>query len=306
MSEYVNPIEQLIHSTVRIQCEDGKGNTSSGSGYVFFFCEKDEQSIPCIVTNKHVVAGAQKGSFNLTMKGEDGKPKLGLHEVITLDNLSKFWLSHPNPNVDLAIIPIGPILNQAESQGKSFYYIPLSKSVLADESLLSTLSSMEEIVMIGYPNGIWDAKHNLPIIRRGITATHPKLPLNGKPEFLIDAACFPGSSGSPVFLANIGSFVDHRGALVVGTRIALLGTLYAGPQHTTTGEVVVVAVPTDSKSISVGTIPNNLGLVIHASELLAFEQVIEERLRNEQPISRNSPCKCGSGSKFKNCCGKLI
>nr|MCC4238469.1 hypothetical protein [Vibrio anguillarum] len=148
MSEYINPIEQLIHSTVRIQCDDGKGNTSSGSGYVFFFCEKDEQSIPCIVTNKHVVVGAQTGSFNLTLKGEDGKPKLGAHEVITLDNLSKYWLPHPNPKVDLAIIPIGPILNKAESEGKNFYYVSLSKSLLADEILLSTLPAFFKVVVI--------------------------------------------------------------------------------------------------------------------------------------------------------------
>ena len=127
MSNYINPIEQLIHSTVRIQCEDDKGHSSSGSGYIFYFCEKDGQSIPCIVTNKHVVIGACRGSFNLTLKGEDGKPSLGIHEVITLNELGKYWQPHPNPKVDLAIIPIGPILNQAEKEGKSFYYIPLGK-----------------------------------------------------------------------------------------------------------------------------------------------------------------------------------
>jgi hypothetical protein len=135
---------------------------------------------------------------------------------------------------------------------------------------------MEEIIMIGYPNGIWDAKHNLPVIRRGITATHPKLPYNGKPEFLIDAACFPGSSGSPVFLANLGSFVGAHGDLCPGNRIALLGTLYAGPQHTATGEVVVVDVPTDTRAVAISSIPNNLGLVIHASKLLDFEAILEK------------------------------
>ncbi len=44
--------------------------------------------------------------------------------------------------------------------------------------------------MIGYPNGIWDEANNMPIIRRGITATHPNFNYNGKPEFMIDAACF--------------------------------------------------------------------------------------------------------------------
>lgn len=52
--------------------------------------------------------------------------------------------------------------------------------------------------MVGYPDGIWDEFNNQPIVRRGITATHPKNDFNGKGEFLIDAVCFPGSSGSPV------------------------------------------------------------------------------------------------------------
>lgn len=60
--------------------------------------------------------------------------------------------------------------------------------------------------MIGYPNGLWDSQNNLPIIRRGITATSVKKDYNGKKEFLIDAAVFPGSSGSPVFIFNEGSY----------------------------------------------------------------------------------------------------
>ena len=137
------------------------------------------------------------------------------------------------------------------------------------------------IIRRWYPNGIWDAKHNLPIIRRGITATHPKLFYNGKPEFLIDAACFPGSSGSPVFLANIGSYVSQDGALCAGSRIALLGTLYAGPQHTATGEVVVVEVPTDTRAMAISTIPNNLGLVIHSSKLIDFEPILEKLISGQ-------------------------
>lgn len=305
MSKYVNPIEQLIHSTVRILCVDNNGNQSSGTGYIFFFCENEGQSIPCIVTNKHVVENGIKGIFHLTLKSDDGEPLIGKHEQITLDNLSQYCINHPDSDIDLVAIPIGPILNSAEAAGKNYYYVPLSKEILADDELLSTLSSMEQIVMIGYPNGIWDAEHNLPIIRTGITATHPKLPLNGKSEFLIDAACFPGSSGSPVFLANIGSFVDANGGFVAGTRIALLGTLYAGPQHTATGEVITVKVPTDTKTLSAGKIPNNLGFVIQASELVKLEAEVDKHTKPEPVISRNAPCPCNSGLRYKKCCGKV-
>ncbi len=303
MSTYINPISQLVHSTVRIVCFDPDGHPSSGSGYVYLFCERDGNSVPCVITNKHVVRGAVRGVFNLTLKKEDGSPDLGRHESITVDGLDKMCIDHPDPNVDLAAFPIGQILNAASKSGKDYFLMPLRQALLPTQELLESLPHMEEIVMIGYPNGIWDETHNLPIIRRGITATHPKLDLNGKPEFLIDAACFPGSSGSPVFLANIGSYVSADGALCAGTRISLLGTLYAGPQHTTTGEVVVVDVPTDTRTLAVGTIPNNLGYVIRSSALSALENRV--RALAEPPPSRNSPCPCSSGERYKLCCGKL-
>ncbi|MBB5882052.1 hypothetical protein GGR74_003274 [Xanthomonas arboricola] len=303
MTAYIHPISQLVHSTVRILCFDVEGRSSSGSGYIYLFCENDGNSVPCVVTNKHVVRGAIRGVFNLTLKKKDGSPDLGQHESITVKNLDKMCVYHPDPNVDLAVLPIGPLLNAANRSGKDYYYVPLGRELLPTPELLDSLPPMEEIVMIGYPNGIWDETHNLPIIRRGITATHPKLALNGKPEFLIDAACFPGSSGSPVFLANIGSFVSADGALCAGSRISLLGTLYAGPQHTTTGEVVVVEVPTDTKTLAVGSIPNNLGYVISSAQLSALEDSVR-KLMEPQP-ARNSPCPCGSGQRFKACCGGL-
>lgn len=278
--EYVNPIEVLIHSTVRIECETESGR-AYGSGYFFGFLQQENQNVPCIVTNKHVVAGAKRGTFHLTRQDAHGKPVLGEYIAFSFENFEQQWIGHPDSSIDLAIFLLGPLLNQANSNGEKFHYASLGKSTIAGDDLLSTLPTMEEIIMIGYPIGIWDQKHNLPIIRRGITATHPKLPYNGKPEFLIDAACFPGSSGSPVFLANIGSYVDVNGALCAGTRIALLGTLYAGPQHAATGEVVVVNVPTDTKSLSVSNIPTNLGLVIHASKLLDFEPVLQAMLDSQ-------------------------
>ena len=51
----------------------------------------------------------------------------------------------------------------------------------------------------------------------------------------------------------------------------LIGILYAGPQHTIEGEARVVLVPTQQKAVAVAGIPNNLGIIIKADRLLAFE-----------------------------------
>lgn len=305
MSQFTHPITLLVHSTVRIECTDSLGRSSSGSGYIFLFCEADGSAFPCVVTNRHVVEGAIRGVFHLTLKNEDGSPNLGKHEAVVLNEIGKHCIHHPVSTIDLVALPIGPILNNASKDGRAYYFIPLSKANVASTDLLESLPPMEEIVMIGYPNGLWDELHNLPIIRKGITATHPKLKLNGNPEFLIDAACFPGSSGSPVFLANIGSYVSSNGALCAGNRIALLGTLYAGPQHTTTGEIIVVDVPTDTKPIAVGSIPNNLGYVIQASELLILEAAVKKALQPAPFVSRLARCSCGSGKRYRDCCGVL-
>ena len=109
--------------------------------------------------------------------------------------------------------------------------------------------------MIGYPNGIWDATNNMPILRKGITATHPNIDYEGRLEFLIDAACFPGSSGSPVFLFNTNGWTNRDGSMSLGSRVKLLGVLSSGPQHTTTGEVRIVTVPTQQRAVAISTHP---------------------------------------------------
>ena len=155
----------------------------------------------------------------------------------------------------------------------------MSRSFLPTADELEDLSALEEILMIGYPNGIWDATNNMPILRRGITATHPNIDYEGRKEFLIDAACFPGSSGSPVFLFNTSAWTDRKGnTMMGGPRVKLLGLLYAGPQHTATGEVRIVTVPTQQRAIALSSIPNNLGLVIKAARLREMDAFIRARI----------------------------
>jgi len=61
---------------------------------------------------------------------------------------------------------------------------------------------------------------------------------------------------------------------VGGVRVKLLGLLYAGPQHTASGEVQIVTVPTQQRAIAVSSIPNNLGLIIKSARLLEMDDVI--------------------------------
>jgi len=278
MSPNLSASEQLTHSTVRIECEYSDGSTGVGTGFFFRFADDGDQHVPAIVTNRHVVQRAQRGVIHLNRVGPDGGPARGRHMGIVLDNFEQPWQGHPDAAVDLCAMPIAPLHREAESRGERIFYVGLDRSLIPNAQELNDLTALEDLVMIGYPIGIWDPTYNQPIIRRGITATHPALDYEGRREFMIDAACFPGSSGSPVFLFNLGSYVNRSGAVVVGgTRVKLLGVLYAGPQYTAEGEIQIVNVPTHQRPMAVSRIPSNLGLVIRSERLLDFDAIFRSR-----------------------------
>lgn len=263
--------EKITLSTVRIETTLSDGSRMSGTGFFFNFMQEAEgRHIPAIVTNKHVINGAVKGLVYLNRADANGECILGSFEPIVLQDGEKGWLPHPSPDVDLAVLPIGPFLNQQAALGKRYFYIALDVSLVPSKQDEEGFTAIEDIVMIGYPNGIWDDKNNRPISRRGITATHPSIDYAAKSEFLIDAACFPGSSGSPVFLFNQGSYPTKAGGIILGNRLKLLGVLFAGPQHVAVGEVKIVPIANPTRTVAVSSIPNNLGIVIKAKRLLEF------------------------------------
>lgn len=272
-------IEQLTHSTVRIETTLHDGRGATGTGFYMNFLQDGDRCVPVIVTNKHVIANANIGKFHLTLAGPDGLPIPGSHHLFQFANFENQWIKHPNPEIDLAALLIGPTLNQMQQSGKPAFYVPLQTSLIPSDDERKDYSPMEDIVMIGYPNGIWDAKNNLPVIRKGITATHTNINWNGKSEFLTDIASFPGSSGSPVFLANIGGYMDNKGNTYMGAhRIRLLGVHYAGAMHTASGKIEIVTTPTSNVPVPITQIPNNIGVVINSREILKLEQEVKKHV----------------------------
>lgn len=271
----LTPAETLMHATVRLECTLNNGSISTGTGFFFSFKVDGTTHVPVIITNKHVINNSKVGAFVLTKSNEQGEPIRGSTERVVLDNFENLWVKHPEKNVDLAALPIAHLYHQAEAKGIKFFAPPIGEDLLPSEAKLADLSGLENITMIGYPNGIWDEKNNLPIVRRGITATNPKYDYNGLPLFVIDCACFPGSSGSPVLLFDQGGYLDAKGNLNLGSgRLMLLGVLFAGPQHVAEGEIQTIEVPLAQVPISLSKIPNNLGFVIKARKIADFRKML--------------------------------
>lgn len=112
-------------------------------------------------------------------------------------------------------------------------------------------------------------------MRKGITASHPAINFNNESIGVIDCACFPGSSGSPILLCNDNGYTDKKGTTHIGAkRVVLLGVLFSGPTFDAQGNIVIKEIPTQQKVITSTPMMVNLGYYIKAKELFGLKEEI--------------------------------
>ena len=278
--------EQLLFSTIRIETKLNSGKVGTGTGFFFNFKLDEQRIIPTIITNKHVVKNATAGNFYLHEADAEGKKPSTNNFAVNVGNFEQQWVMHPSEEVDLCVMPFQPLIIGAKKLNKFIFNRNLDESLILNDIQLEDLNAVEEVLMIGYPIGLWDSTNNLPIIRRGVTATHPAIDFCGKSISVVDIACFPGSSGSPVILVNEGFYGTKKGTSI-GNRAVLLGVLYAGPQIDAEGNIETETIPTAQQAISHTKIMVNLGYIIKAREIKVLGEILKKRvLENEQNNSR--------------------
>ena len=260
--------EQITYSTVKLSCKLKDGRISNGTGFIIDLCENKEEGtvIPLLITNKHVIENSVDTTFEFCKKNEEGDPVDT--ETVPITVMSTLWNKHPDNSVDLVSLPLSEVINLTKKFNQNIFYISLDKSLIPSQNEINEFQAMEEVVMVGYPIGLMDYHNHKPIIRSGITATILKNDYQGNREFLIDMACFPGSSGSPIFIVNEGSYRTGKG-LFIGSRIKLIGILRAGPMYSANGTIIIKDIST--LPFPVVDIPINLGVVIKSERLLEIE-----------------------------------
>lgn len=270
----LTPAEQMLYSATRITTYRNGSPLSFGTGFFYVVALEDGRSTVLLVTNRHVFADCDRIDISLPIRGDDGLPSSEFHKWEL--NFEGSPIGHPDPSIDLAVISVTE-LHRLNGKGAQEYpfYVALRRDAIPDEETWASFDAIEEVTMIGCPNGLFDEANNLPITRRGITATHPSRNYQGREEFMVDLACFPGSSGSPVFLYSTGATYDRgSGGFSLGTiRMFFLGILYAGPTINQRGEIVLTQQP----SVAVASMMH-LGLVIKATQLFAFERLVRQQL----------------------------
>jgi len=260
--------EQLLFNTLRIERFDTHGNLQSiGTGFLLS-CQVNEATYKIyLISNKHVLAGAASIAITFT-KAKNGNADVGNVIRLPITNVASNVVGHPDPDVDIAILACTNLFNLLPDQ---LYFKAVSYDMLATFTE-PELSVAENVYFVGYPNNRYDITNNLPLIRTGLIASHPKYDFNGKPVFIIDAQVFPGSSGSPVYIDLTYENIKN-GQIVVGKRdIKLLGIVSA----TMVRNNRLQAIPTGTNYVTQEVL--GLGIVFKAT---AIKTVIDSMLANE-------------------------
>ena len=270
MDAKLNLFDELSFVTVKINVQGAISN-SSGTGFFCSLMNDGDRSVPVLVTNKHVVDGGLTGQLVLLLADRDGNPT-NIQHTLQIANFKDAWIMHPDDDVDLCLMPWAPILEQLKATGKRIFYKALSEQHFPPRDIFNDFDTVEEIIMVGYPNSIWDKHNNKPIFRRGITATSMKLDYDGKPNFLVDVATFPGSSGSPIFIANANGY-GFRNDFYMGQRLFLIGVAFRVFHNTIKGDIVPFPINKIQLAPVVG-MPNHLGIAIRFDQLFAFNKLL--------------------------------
>lgn len=273
--------EQLLYSTIQIVCySNNRAIKSTGTGFIYGFCSQEKGCYPALVTNKHVVKDADECELTFHVKDFEGNPSSEKITFCVKDNFKNKCIYHPEENIDLAIFDLSNVFYQCKNMGKTVFYSFLDKDLIPSVEDSEKFSAIEDIIMVGYPNGLIDEMNNLPIVRKGITATPFFINYNGNQQFLADIACYPGSSGSPVLILQEGVSKDKFGNVSIGkSTLKLLGINSSVYLNTITGALICQETTTIKPLIQV---PNNLAIIIKAEKILDFETIIENIINQQK------------------------
>lgn len=211
---------QLLYTTVPIYAHNSDKSLSTGTGFLFSVRESETESIPLLITNYHVLKDAMLGFVELHI-GEKGFPT---DKTIRVQFDKSIIDGNKLGKLDLIAVPLAGTFNDFQNRNIEIFFRTVDQNMVPTKEQEDKLSAIENITFIGYPSGLYDEKNKISIIRQGITATPIWNDFKGEEVFLIDACVFPGSSGSPVFIYNQGTYPVKDG-IALGSRLIFVGVL---------------------------------------------------------------------------------
>jgi Trypsin-like peptidase domain len=162
-----------------------------------------------LVTGAHVVESSKGETATLVFRrrNADGDFKRVEHPISVRTGDTPLWTKHPNQ--DVAVLPLATNLPVDVS--------PLSWDELADEASMraASVGVGTPLAVISFPERFESDPAGFPVVRGGVVASPPLLPIANHPTFFADYTTFAGDSGGPAFVEGL-----HGKPLILGLVVA--------------------------------------------------------------------------------------
>jgi len=284
--------EHLMFLTVRITALDSAGILGTGTAFYFTFGPESAKGNGwlVLVTNTHVLYNeeedihghmqvtrvADRLEFNMHVDGKDGQRQPNFPVSIKLDGRQ-----YDHPEVDLSVIFFGDVYADLSNKGATPYLKAFNEfDIESDVFLSKELSGINEATIVGYPIDLFDELNNYPLFRRGITALHPSVDFLNQPLGLLDIACWPGSSGSPVLVVH-EPLRKQVGMSYHDSQRIFLGVVSHNYTYTVDGKIEKRKIAT--KRNVAFHVPAHLAVYVKAKALLHFRQLFGGATTNDTP-----------------------
>jgi len=268
--------EKMMYSTLRLE-----SNGFTATGFIY----KTSNGNFVVISNRHFAEKKDLDKLDYSLTSINDCIEFNIH----LNDGSNYLLKdvvtwHLHSSTDLAFFQLNPLLNKHSKNivPKNYEFIALDSSLIPTQKDLDNLTAIENVLMYGYPNGQFDVVNNYPLMRSGITSSHPSVDYNGEKKGLVDIPCIPGSSGSPIMIINEGIYFQKGKGNICGSRIYFLGIEHASPMRFLNNLIQKIPNPVKPSTHIYQTINNiylkidmSLGIYIKSSELQGFSGVLK-------------------------------
>ena len=143
---YLRLSDRLMYNTVKINSRSTDGIQTVGTGFIFKFFRTAEDSVPVFVS-KHVIESSLDGEILMHLSNTNNNV---IHDniLVPLDRFTDRWIPHPHPDVDLAIMPIGPVVNDLLKRGIRPFYTAIDSTTIPRDSEWKRFTPIEDILLV--------------------------------------------------------------------------------------------------------------------------------------------------------------
>lgn len=274
----------IFYTTCRIVNHTINNKTKHGTGFFMNYKFDNGDVVRVVLTCKHVIENYKTIEVFSCLDDGSANPIDTVSFCMKYEIGSNDELVVKHPIEDLAALIFSYNDKIFLKGNRQPYYLSLEEQNVPPNKT-EEIDFIQSIIMVGFPEKVYDKFNNKPIVRRGVTATPFQNNFDGKKQFLLDIASFHGSSGSPVFLLDDAPFMINN-VFVPGPRFYLLGMFTGGWEELNDAYKSVEASIDGIKQNIKVKLPNNIGYVLKSEVFIEIKPLLYS-LCNELGLINN-------------------